>query len=59
MNTHGCYNRAEFKSEVLVQSGWTLDGLRNMITVPFRMSRQCEYDLKQQDSACAGCRHQH
>lgn len=59
MNPHGCYNRAEFEPHVRVQDGWTADGRRYMITVPFRMSMQCEYDLRQQDAGCQGCRHQY
>lgn len=58
MKPHGCMNRADFVTQVQVQDGWTADGRRRTITVPFRMSPRCEYDLKKQDPGCQGCRHQ-
>lgn len=53
---HGCYNRLPFLSNQLVQSGWTKDGRRIMVPIPFRMAKECMYDLKRTDPKCAGCR---
>lgn len=53
---HGCYNREPFKETLLVQAGWTEDGRRIMKEIPFRMSMNCEYDLKQTDGECGDCK---
>ena len=66
--TNGCFNRPPFKQERLVQDGWhevrsprgymTREPV--MVTIPFRMSPDCEYsltDLGKADSGCDGCKH--
>lgn len=55
---YGCYNRAEFKREVIVQEGST-DGKWKQITIPFVMSETCQYTLSnlgKVDPKCNGCR---
>jgi hypothetical protein len=65
---NGCHNHAPFLDTLEVQDGWTpgvYDVTRavttrapRMITVPFRMARDCRYthtDLGKADAACAGC----
>ncbi len=54
--TWGCHNREPFHHRVLVQSGWTAAGGRNMVEIPSFGSRQCMYDLKRTDSRCESCR---
>lgn len=49
---YGCWNRAPFKEQVVVASGWY-----EATVFPFRMSRECRYDRSLSDSACAGCCH--
>lgn len=53
---HGCYNRSPFRDTLMVQNGWTSDGRRDMIEIPFRMAKDCMYDLKHTDVQCNGCR---
>lgn len=55
MNKHGCYNRKPFKETLMVQDGWAGGVIRNMKTIPFRMSMKCEYDNKATDAGCEGC----
>ena len=59
MNVHGCHDRAPFADIALVQRGWTNDGRRDMVPVPFGMARDCQYvksELGQADPKCGGCR---
>ena len=55
---NGCHNRAPYKQTLQVQDGW-VDGKRNMVTIPFAMSNDCQYrhtELGKADVACNGCR---
>lgn len=61
--TNGCHNRPEFRTGLVVQDGWFMDGVTRvprMISVPFRMSPACQYrhtELGKADPGCQGCRH--
>lgn len=57
-NRYACYDRPPFTGDVMVQNGWTEDGRRNMVPIPYVMARDCQYDLRAADGKCAGCRHQ-
>ena len=58
MPNHGCHNRQIPGSiPIMVQSGWTEDGRRNMVEIPYRNSKDCRYDLKLSDKFCNGCVH--
>lgn len=53
---YSCYNRSEYWDELVVQDGWTEDGRRRTRTIPFVMSRGCEYIKENKDDeACRGC----
>lgn len=52
---YGCHNRPDYAAQVLVQSGWTEDGRRNMVSIPFTMAQRCQYDFRATDPQCAGC----
>lgn len=60
---NGCHNRPEYKTRVVVQDGWFMDGVTRvpkMISLPFRNSAQCNYthtSLCQADERCKGCKH--
>lgn len=54
---YGCHNRKPFKQFLKVQDGWHESGNRKMKTIPFRMSHECEYDLKTTDERCKDCGH--
>lgn len=60
---NGCHNRAAYKTRVMVQDGWYMDGytrLPRMIEVPFKMSNDCQYtktELGKADKRCDGCKH--
>lgn len=59
---NGCFNRAPFKESMKVQDGWIDYGnsrMPRMIDVPFRMSKDCEYQKhdKYNDPNCVGCKH--
>lgn len=54
---YGCYNRKPFEKIVRVQDGWFNEVTRRIKSIPFRMSEQCEYDLKTTDERCKDCGH--
>lgn len=57
---YACRNRKSFKPTLTVQDGYKPDGTRNMVEVPFRMSRACEYartELGEVDVRCGDCWH--
>ena len=54
---YGCFNRAPFRERLEMQDGWNVEGTRETVVMPFRMSRECRYDRSLYDSACAGCMH--
>jgi len=56
---YGCYNHPPMLDHVEIQDGWTEDGRRRLVTVPFVMSRDCGYDLQHTDPQCQHCCHQH
>lgn len=56
---YGCHNRAPYRETLVVQDGWSIDGTRRTVEIPFRMSRECRYDRSLDDSACSGCKHAH
>ncbi len=59
MTLHGCHDRAPFAEVVLAQKGWSTDGRRAMVHVPFRNERTCQYvksAMGQADPQCSGCR---
>lgn len=59
---NACHNRAPFRTSQAVQDGWFMDGVSRtprMVSIPFRMSPDCEYsksDLVQADKGCTGCK---
>lgn len=63
--TNGCHNRPAFKRATVVQDGWFIDGvtrIAKVISVPFRMSPDCNYTrttLGQADARCHGCKWRH
>lgn len=62
---NGCYNRAPFKTQMVVPDGFWDDGLQRipkLTSIPFRMSTECNYSrdpmgVGQKDPACEGCKH--
>ena len=53
-------NRGEFKSQVIVQDGWVMDGVTRyprMVSTPFVMSPDCEFQKTDAYSYpdCVGC----
>lgn len=59
----GQYNRGPFKETVWMQDGWThspnaTTRLPKMIHVPFRMSKDCEFQKSDQYQLpdCVGCK---
>ena len=54
---YGCHNRAPFRERLEMQDGWTAEGAREVVVMPFRMSHECRYDRSLSDSACLGCKH--
>lgn len=56
MTKHGCHNREHFRASLEVQNGWKENGTRQMVTVPVRFNPDCQYDNRQVDAGCAGCR---
>lgn len=55
LRKYGCHNRKPFEKVVRVQDGWFNEVTRRMKSIPFRMSEQCEYDLKKTDERCKEC----
>lgn len=65
--TYGCHNRPAYTQHVLVQDGWAEDASLGhlsrrpvMTTIPFVMSKDCQYThtaLGQADPGCVGCKH--
>jgi len=59
---NGCHNRRSYKTSTPVQDGHFMDGVTRtpkMVSVPFRMSTECNYthtDLGRADSRCNGCK---
>jgi len=59
---YGCHNRKPFRTSTPVQDGWFMDGVTRvakMISVPFRMSPNCQYthtELGKVDPKCNGCK---
>lgn len=64
MTPNACHNRPPFRTSHPMQDGWYMDGVTrtpSMITVPFRMTTDCQYSrdpmgLGQNDPRCEGCR---
>lgn len=56
MKKFGCHNRDHLRQTVEVQDGWNANGTRRMVTVPVRSTPDCQYDQRQVDARCAGCR---
>lgn len=62
---NGCHNRAPFRTTLVVQDGWFMDGVTRvprMVAAPFRMAPDCRYthtELGQADTGCTDCRHRH
>lgn len=60
--SYGCHNRAPYLTSMPMQSGWYMDGYTRtprMVSMPFRMSMDCEYtltDLGKVDPKCEGCK---
>ena len=58
---NGCHDRKPFRPSQPVQDGYFMDGvtrIAKMVSVPFRMSRDCEYtksSLGNADKGCTGC----
>lgn len=40
-----------------MQDGWTVEGTRETVVMPFRMSSECRYDRSLSDQHCTGCVH--
>ena len=58
--TYGCYNRRDYEAVLDVRHGWTADGRWLKASIPFTMTRECQYthsNLGQVDKGCIGCRH--
>ncbi len=55
MPMYKCHDRKSFKPTLEVQNGWTTDGRRNMMVIPFTMARECMYDHKKTDVRCTNC----
>lgn len=52
---YGCQTR-KLWTWVKVQDGWTADGRRNMVSIPFVMSVKCrQFGLWDTDPRCQGC----
>ena len=64
MTPHACHDRQPFRTSQPMQDGWYMDGVTRtprMISVPFRMSTDCQYSrdpmgLGSNDPRCEGCR---
>lgn len=62
---YGCFGRKPFRETFQAQDGWTSATLTpdivpstrkpQMVTIPFRMSKQCEYSLTELGKADKGC----
>lgn len=56
---HGCYNRLPLKETLMVQDGWTNDGKKIMVEIPFLMNKNCQYTREHYaDESCSGCKWQ-
>lgn len=60
MTIYSCHNRPRptANAPVTVQDGWIdTPGSRipRMVTVPFVMTTECQYDATMTDKSCAGC----
>lgn len=57
---NGCYNkpRPVAGAPLQVQDGYSADGTRRMVTVPFVMEPGCQYTLRTPDPRCDGCEHE-
>jgi len=60
---YGCYDRKDFRKEVVVQDGWHWKGgdeqTKKVVRVPFLMEKDCQYtlsELGQKDERCIGCK---
>jgi len=60
-NKYGCWNRAPLRTQVIVQSGWWMDGVSRtarMVSIPDPMTKDCQYSKdKTDDAGCIGCKH--
>jgi hypothetical protein len=60
--TYQCHNRAEYRELLIAQDGYYIDGttrVPKLVSVPFALSRDCQYrlsDLGRADKGCDGCR---
>lgn len=57
---YGCFNLNPCKDTIYIQDGWTEDGRRNMVEMPFNSSRNCKYaehGYAKDDVRCTGCEH--
>ena len=55
LGKYGCFDRKPFLPALMVQSGWTEDGRRKMVQIPFVMSTNCKTDIPD-DQRCQGCK---
>lgn len=53
---YGCNREANWKPFQWYQDGWTKDGRRKMVKVPFDpVLRECGHDTRPDDGKCVGC----
>lgn len=55
LGKYGCFDREPYRTDLMVQDGWTEDGRRNMVPIPFVMSMDCKTDIPD-DPRCQGCK---
>ena len=58
---YGCYNKETRESYYAPQRFHGSDGYKPMfrleaVRIPFRMSRECRYDMSLDDPRCGGCK---
>lgn len=53
---YGCNKEPKFLPSYPVQDGWTKDGRRKVVQVPFEpVLLECGHDTRQDDRKCVGC----
>lgn len=57
--SHGCYNRGEYETEIVLYGVSRDTGLPVKTVIPQRMTRECQYqkDDRYADKGCDGCKH--
>lgn len=53
---YGCFDHPPLKMTQKVQDGWTEDGRRIMVEIPFLNTTHCVYGQDTQDAACENCK---